>query len=128
LASGTENNTMKHVISTDRRTLVAIITDDEQKQLRGLPDIQSDAALHEFLEPLVANSELEWVSPEETGDLTAAPMLGVRASEQDRKDYTDEQDRKHYRPPIIERWAYMDYQIRSPLEDLRDTGRVVFAS
>jgi len=37
----------------------------------------SDAQLADILEPLTCNSELDWVLPEYTGDLTGAPMLGI---------------------------------------------------
>ena len=47
----------------------------------------------EILEQMLANSELDWVSPIDTGDLTDAPMLGIR------DEYGD----------LIERWGYPHY-------------------
>ena len=67
----------------------------------------------EALEHLLANSELDWISPEETGDLTSAPMLGLRDKDGNATDA---------------RWAFMDYQIRSFVTDLIETGQAVFIS
>jgi hypothetical protein len=64
------------------------------------------------LEELIANSELDWISPDEMGDLTSAPMLGLR----------DEEGR------VTARWAFMDYQIRSFVSDLIETGKAIFIS
>ena len=90
--------------------LLITIDEDEQQELREFDEIQSDQSMFEFFESLICNSELDWVDPSETGDLTSAPMLGVRG----------END------TIIERWAFMDYQIKSVLEDLLNEGAVQF--
>lgn len=103
---------MRYQISDDRKRLTLIATADERATLQRDDDLQSDNALLNWLEPLVCNSELYWILPEETGDLTDAPMLGHR----------DEQG------VPLERWAFMDYQVRSVLQDLRDKGEVVFTS
>src|ERR1035437_7469152 len=59
----------------------------------GSDAFSSDDSLHEVLEWLMCNSEYEFVQPEETGDLTSAPLLGIR----------DEQGN------IVQRWGFMDY-------------------
>jgi hypothetical protein len=99
------------------RNLVITVDSEDQKILRKIRDeapdeFRSDNTLYECFEELICNSELQWVDPADTGDLTSAPMLGV----------LDESEE------IVERWAFMDYQVRSPLEDLADSGRVVFIS
>lgn len=66
----------------------------------------------EALEHLLANSELDWIQPEEIAALTSAPILGLR----------DE----HGAP--IAAWAFMDYAARSFLTDLTENGRAVFVS
>jgi len=128
---------MKHIISPDRKTLTIYVDDQERADLRELGEaIQTDANMHDFLEPLTCNSELQWTDPAWIGDLTSAPMLGILGG---------------YRPvtsgglcpsgpyghkpagpgrfqPILERWAFMDYQMRSVLEDLREKGESVFIS
>lgn len=105
---------MRHTISPDRQTLTITVDHAERAELSAWdnPDkgIQSDAAMHDFLEPLICNSELDWINPEETSDLTDAPILGTR----------DDQGE------VTERWAFMDYQVRSVLEELRDKGTVNF--
>lgn len=105
---------MRHTISANRKVLTIEFTRHEVDALREYRSehgsIQSDAAMFEAFEPLVCNSELEWIDPAETGDLTSAPMLGIRDENQ----------------KVIERWAFMDYAIRSPLETLLDCGKVEF--
>jgi len=72
----------------------------------------SDLAEAEALEPLVCNSELDWVRPEECGALTSAPMLGIR-----NEDGT-----------VFAAWAFMDYQVRPFLTDLIEDGKAVFVN
>jgi hypothetical protein len=64
----------------------------------------------DLLEDLVCNSELNFVDASDTGDLTNAPMLGILNEDGN----------------VIDRWAYMDYQISCPIEVLIDEGSVVF--
>jgi len=103
----------------DGSRLVIEIDDEERQELLQASvdrdDWTSDNFMADFLEPLTTSSELKWVCPEWTGDLTDAPMLGFFDISEDRLT-------------VLERWAYMDYQIRSPLEDLLRHGRCVFTS
>lgn len=120
---------MQHFIEGDR--LIIVVDAEEQAELQELKndddgdsdyhngldgDFHSDARMYDFLEPLTANSELEWVSSFETGDLTTAPMLGIK--EYHEKDLEE--------PKIIQRWAFMDYQVRSVLDDLLNNGKAIF--
>lgn len=116
---------MKATISPDRKTLTISVDDAEREELRNWEverhgfangNLQSDIAMMDFLEPIVCNSELDWISAAWTGDLTDAPMLGI--TEWDLPQQDD--------PKVLERWAFMDYQVRSVLEDLRDKGECVF--
>ncbi len=66
--------------------------------------------MYYLFEPLLCNSELSWCDPEEIGALTDAPILCTR----------DENDNP------TEAWGFMDYQLRSPQDDLLETGRAVF--
>jgi hypothetical protein len=108
---------MNYSFSPDRTRLILRVDPEEQAQLRELPEdfsaceesIHSDHALHEFLEHLTCNSELDWIDPYETGDLTDAPMLGTR----------DEAGKP------LGRWAWMHYETTSLLEQLRDKGVAV---
>lgn len=124
---------MKYKISPDRKTLTISADELERTELRELgEDVHQDRTMHDWLEPLVCNSELEWIDPSETGDLTSAPILGVLGEE--RRD--DRSPRGYRLPrritglgmmrPILSRWAFLGYQVRSVLEDLRDKGECVF--
>lgn len=73
-------------------------------------ELDADATLADACEALLANSSLDWIAPDELGDLTAAPMLGERDSG----------------GRVVSRWAFMDYQIKSVLAELRDNGRAEF--
>jgi hypothetical protein len=130
---------MNHTINKERTKLTITIDADEREMLRRMdregPDsIQSDKAMHEFFEPLIANSELEWINPADTGDLTDAPMLGI-LGESRRDDATPRgyQGPKIYCgtgmiQPILERFGFADYQVVSVLETLRDRGEVIFSN
>ena len=101
----------------------------------------SDDFLHELLEPLVANDEYAWLPDGCTGDLTSAPMLGVLGDEMPGPDDTDEavgmglyhvgrwthggRLRQMYQP-VLKRWAFLAYQVRSPQRDLADDGECVW--
>lgn len=134
---------MKHEISEDRKRLTIKVTPEEQKELREMEDIQSDRAMVEFLEPVTCNSELEWINPDDTGDLTDAPMLGIYGEEMTIEEIEKAAksepgiygsrlcghwNGKDRHQPILERWALLGYQYRSVLEDLRDKGECVFES
>ena len=124
---------IKYEISQDRSTLTLIASDTARADiadlfsdgLRPLDEIDS-------LERLMANSELMWLDPEETGDLTDAPIIGSIGDPQD-KDAGPYgaalcgfwNGRQWYRP-ILERWGYPQYQVKSFLKDLLDTGRAEF--
>jgi hypothetical protein len=122
---------LTYQIAPDRRTLTIFADDTARAELRELPDtlaemeafglsvtIHSDDAMIDAFDRLIANSELDWIRPEETGDLTDAPILGIR------KAFPN----GCAAPLVLERWGFMSYQVRSVLQDLRDTGRAVFVA
>lgn len=88
----------------------------DQEAIRQLADSESGEygcnAELDALESLIANSELDWIAPEEIGALTSAPILGLRNEDGE---------------PIAA-WGFMDYQVRSFLSDLVETGKAVFIS
>jgi hypothetical protein len=123
----------------NKSQLTIIVDSDEQMQLRELKleigdQFQSDKALRDFLEPLIANSELQWIDPSDTGDLTEAPMLGILGEESEKGEgpygavHVGHWDGKDWYQPILQRWAYMDYQVRSPLNDMLAIGWSNFIS
>lgn len=88
------------------------------RQMRADHPNHGDAwAESEALESLLANSELEWIAPEDCGALTDAPILGVWEYNED-----------GHQIKVLAAWGFMDYQVRSFLDDLIETGRAVFTS
>lgn len=84
---------------------------EDQQRLKGLrieePDNWGATVFEtETLEPFTSNSEWDFVSPEATGDMTEAPILGR----------IDEGGK------LVERYAYMAYELGSFLDDLADKG------
>jgi hypothetical protein len=106
---------MTYRITETRTKLIIQIEESEMLHLQKMGDELDDFGTIQqeidFLDPLICNSELDWIDPAECGDLTEAPMLGI----------LDEEGN------VIERWAYMDYQVRSFLNDLADDGFAVFS-
>lgn len=106
---------LTHKFNEDRSHLILTIDDEDRDELLEIKhddknyfgSIENE---HEVCDYLVSNSELQWIDPSETGDLTDAPMLGIK----------DEND------IVIERWAFMNYQIESFLQDLLDKGEATF--
>jgi len=86
--------------------------EDKKLIITGTPDDDCES-LEEALETMISNSELDWIAPDECKDLTDAPILGFR-----------DQDGE----ATGERWAYMDYQAKDPLEELREKGEIVFVA
>lgn len=134
---------MRYEISEDRKTLTIMVDAEEQAELRELKEEKgdeffSDSVMVDFLERLTCNSELDWVRPDITGDLTDAPMLGIQGQVEEEPPGTPDDNRgsglvpvgfwdgKAWCEPILFRWAYMDSDIRSPLQDLLEKGKVVF--
>jgi hypothetical protein len=109
---------MKHEISENRRSLTVTLDPDEQQELNEAIEGMEHPRLEEVLESLVCNSELDWIDPTETGDLTDAPMIGIR-------DYDDTGGPTDL-GSVLERWAFMNYQVEDPVAVLAETGRLVF--
>ena len=93
----------------------------------------------DFMEGLLADSELEWLSAMDCGDLTSAPILGItdHGEVYSKEDIPDTAVGSQFAysdmgvdwfVPIISRWGYMDYEVRSFLDDLLETGKAVFVS
>jgi hypothetical protein len=92
---------------------------------------ESDGVMYDIFEPVICNSELDWLSSTDTGDLTEAPLLGVLAPRPVRERqgacvFTgfDPVGPLYY--PIVGRWAFMDYERMSPQEKLLRDGVCVF--
>lgn len=130
---------MKATFNADRSAITITADIDEQTELRTLrmeepEEWATTAAECEALESLLANSELQWIDPANTGDLTDAPMLGITGEEQREESgpygaiHTGGDEHGPRFSPILERWAFMPYALRSFLEDLADTGEATFTN
>ena len=93
---------------TDGGNLVVYVDKSERKNLRLHGDIiQTDNFMHEWFDNFLHEVEWDWIRPEENGDLTDAPILGIPG----------EPDR---------RYGFMGYCFASVLEELRDKGHCIF--
>lgn len=120
---------MKHEISHNRNKLTVTIDAHEQAELKEriedlkhAPEDRPYIPIEDVLEPLVCNSDLDWIDPTETGDLTEAPMLGTRDNDEDGQTGPTGQG------VVLERWAFMDYQVTDPVLELAETGRLIFTN
>jgi hypothetical protein len=133
---------LSYIISEDRRVLTLHASEEDRQELRTMRDSDPDWGCctmeTEVCEHLLANSELHWLSAADTGDLTDAPILGILGSFDEEK--TREQVGPHgavhiggdeggaWYAPILERWGYEPYQVRSFLDDLVVSGCAEFKS
>lgn len=136
---------LTHSISPDRKTLTIHADAAARAELREIasehPAFHSDDNLDEAFEHLLCNSELRWIRPEICGDMTEAPILGI-IGEQEPRDTSRDGDgaiwcgrwpdkagvARVWVEPVLERWAFLDYQLRSPLFDLLEKGQAVFTA
>jgi hypothetical protein len=128
---------MKHTI-LENGDLRIDITPCEQIELNAMmktvDNPNTDEFMYDLLEPLICNSELQWIRPEEIGALTDAPILGIRGQERLAKDgerlidkqVTAQSFGKTFVEDVEKAWAFMDYQIRSVQQDLAENGYVIF--
>lgn len=104
-------------ISEDRKYLT-LVADYETRKFLSYEKYKnpewfgSSESENDVLFSLMINSDLFWVKPEESGDLTDAPLIGIYNSD----------------GKLIERWGYMNYQIKSFLDDFITAGEAVFES
>jgi len=127
------------VTKREQRSLKVAMRQDEEGQCE--PPFDSDDFLSELLEPMVTNAEYVWLYDGCTDDLTDAPMLGILGDEIPGPDNTDDamgldlyhvgrwdhegRLRQVYQP-VLKRWAFMDYQVTSPQQQLAETGECVW--
>lgn len=89
------------------------ITHAEREEWKDLaaenPDFDSDCAMTDLFDKFMANSEYDWILPEEAIALTDAPIIGTR-----------DQDGK---PEQV--WGWMDYQVQSLQRALLEQGEAI---
>jgi hypothetical protein len=113
-------------------------TKKERENLRAIadePDFESDDKLHDILEPLICNSELQWSSPEEIGALTSAPILAiygerrpVRSGETAGRgnQLVGHWDGITWIEEVQQAWGWIDYAVRSVQCTLIETGETIW--
>ena len=128
---------LSYSISPDRRTLTIHADEAARKELADMGEaIHTDATMFDAFERLIANSELEWVSPEVCGDLTDAPIVGILGDEMPCADpdngsgfvLSGHDGSDTLARPVLERWWFPAYQVQSVLAALRDTGQAIFTA
>ena len=127
------NGDLKISLDQDSRQELTALHDED------LEKFGTNDTLCEIFESLLANSEYDWALPEECGALTDAPLLGIFgeaiAVSLDSQNYcgriagqwpdADGVLRK-WVEPVETVFGFMDYQLRSPQEDLLLKGCCVF--
>jgi len=135
---------MNHEYRTTNLVLVASPEDREMLRLTWETNpgyFGTSAHECEFMDNYLANCELSWIDPADTGDMTDAPMLGLVGEPvplealpasrygEEMCGFTCEGARSvQLYAPILKRWVYKHYAMRSFLTDLADTGEATFAS
>jgi hypothetical protein len=130
---------IKYTIDKEALTLTA--DEEAREDIRELIESESHCGWRwmevETLDWLTSNSELQWVSAVDTGDMTDAPMLGIVGGENEETRenkgpfgavYVGGDEKGPIYAPILERWGFMDYAVRSFLEDLISEGKAVFVN
>jgi len=95
-------------------SLLLVIDDDAERDslwdYHNDHTIESDQAMYEFFEDILANCEWEWIDAEEIGALTSAPILG----------YRDENEN------VVAAYGFMNYCVDSVLVRLFIDEKVEF--
>lgn len=84
----------------------------ELKALKEADELYHNVSFYDSLAELTENHGFDFVYPEETGDLTNAPMIGIVCG-------VGENGRN-----VSHRWLFQDYQTKSPLETLLVEGKL----
>lgn len=127
--------------------LLVMTCDEEERQaLQTAHDededrFDTDDFMVDLFEPMVCNDCFSWLPEGVTGDLTSAPMLGVLGCEERAKRRCGRDwrrlcgsglypcgfdGRQQIVQPVLYRYAFMDYALRSPQRDLLEEGRAVW--
>lgn len=138
----------------NNKNLVITADDEDRKILQAFKDdlegqdlnFVSNDALYDALEHLTCNSELSWSDALSIAALTDAPVLAIFGENEEdifaSGEFTPPSFKNNQRcvgyritgsngetiegEKILQAWAYMDYQVRSPQEDLLEYGEAVF--
>ena len=134
-------------ITADAQTRAELQEIKSQDEKEDIDVFVSDDSLQEAFESMISNSSLEWVEPSDCGAMTAAPLLGFYGEstpvpvEEGVASHDNERGGRfvgcwdnaegvlcHWYEEVDEVWGYAPYALRSPLEDLLETGEVQFVA
>ncbi len=76
---------------------------------------ESGRALYDLLDQVIANSDIDWLRPEEIGALTDAPIFG----------HVERDDQGNIKE-VGDVWWYPNYMVSDPIEELAEKGTLVF--
>jgi hypothetical protein len=125
----------------EQRRLQAYMRRDRNGRLDSLePRFDSDDFLYDLLEPMFTDDCFSWLPEGTTADLTSAPMIGVLGDEMPGPPTEEavcsglyncgrwgvERQLRDIFQPVLRRWAFMDYAVTSPQQELAETGRCVW--
>lgn len=138
---------MKYHID-ENKNLIITADEEDQQELQELKSeyeekgmsFGCDDALYAAFEQLICNSELQWSDASTIAALTSAPVLAIFREEmviEPDSAYKEQgicvgyqitgQDHDvRFGQKVIQAWAFMDYALRSPQEDLLEYGKAVF--
>lgn len=125
---------LRHEIDAAKGTLTLIADEEARDGIRELIAEEGTSRDEECaaLEHLIGNSELEWIDPADSEDLTDAPILGILGEARHQNSgpcgamHVGRDAGGNLYMPILERWGYEPYQVRSFLTDLAEKGRAIF--
>ena len=115
-------------VDAEERALLQTLKDED-------PDaFVTDGFMFDYFEDFIGNNEYQWTRPEYCGALTDAPMLAIYGTERALKECEDQEylnivgrwDNTTWVEDVEQAWAFMDYQVTSPQEQLLETGKSVW--
>lgn len=126
---------MNHYIDGCGQLIITVDKQEKQHLVESSVEdaFDTDDFMLDFFESLLANSALQWISPAQSGDLTDAPMLAILGEpipgpenpsdgEAQGMIHVGRWDDKSWYEPILKRWAFMSYQVKSPQRELMERG------
>lgn len=123
---------MQHKVLPNGNLRISIDA-DEQKILSQTKaelgeEFGCNDVMYDTFEHLIANSELDWVNPEDIGALTNAPILGTFGETNTKAcgRHVGHWDDKDWYDPIVDAWGFMSYALMSPQDVLLKQGYVDF--
>jgi len=119
--------------------MIMKVDDEDRALLQTLKDedpeaFGTDDFMYDYFEAFVANNEYQWTRPEYCGALTDAPMLAIYGKERELREGENTDflnvvghwDGITWIEDVEKAWAFMDYAVTSPQEQLLENGSAVW--